>query len=80
MARKKIHAEAHLKITVKKGKLAQTKTQSVILLICEDEKKLSGEAAAVDNKTGGLVKEMLKSTDALNQKYLDLWNEIMAEN
>lgn len=52
-----------MKITVKKGKPAQTKTQSVILLMCEDEKKLSGEAADVDNKTGGLVKEMLKNTD-----------------
>jgi leucyl aminopeptidase len=50
-------------ITVKKGKLAETKTQALILALCEGEKKLSEAAASVDQKTGGLLSDILKSGD-----------------
>ncbi len=55
--------EVLVNITVKKGNLADAKTQAVILALCEDEKALSDVVSAVDLKTGGLIRDVLKSGD-----------------
>ena len=52
-----------MNITVKKGNLAEAKTQAIILALCEDEKALSNVVSAVDQKTGGLIRDVLKSGD-----------------
>ena len=52
-----------MKITVKKGMPQEVKTDALILALCEDEKKLSGPAAAIDHKAGGLLTEILKNGD-----------------
>jgi leucyl aminopeptidase len=50
-------------ITVKKGNLADTKTQAVILALCEGEKIFSELVSKIDQKTGGLLSDLLKSGD-----------------
>jgi leucyl aminopeptidase len=50
-------------ITVNKGNLVHTKTQAIILALCEGEKKLSEAAFNVDQKTGGLLSDIFKSGD-----------------
>ncbi|MEE9912535.1 MAG: leucyl aminopeptidase [Deltaproteobacteria bacterium] len=52
-----------MNIKVTKGNLADTKTQAIILALCEGEKKLSGATALLDQKTGGLITDILKSGD-----------------
>ncbi|MHB8139143.1 MAG: leucyl aminopeptidase [Smithellaceae bacterium] len=52
-----------MKITVKKGNLADTKTQAVILAVCEGEKTFSELVASIDQKTGGLIRDVMKSGD-----------------
>ena len=52
-----------MKITVRKGNPAEVKTQALILALCEGEKKLSGAASGVDQKTGGLIGDIMKSGD-----------------
>ena len=41
-----------MKISVQKGKLADTKSQAIILALFEDQKKLIGKALEIDQKTG----------------------------
>jgi leucyl aminopeptidase len=55
--------EVHVKITVKKGNLVDIKTQAVLLALCEGEKTLSGPAADVDHKSGGLLGDIIKRGD-----------------
>ena len=52
-----------MKISVKKGKLAQTKTQTIILTLFEDSKKLTPIALEIDQKSGGLISEVINSRD-----------------
>ena len=52
-----------MNITVKKGNLADTKTQVVILALCEGEKTFSELVSIIDQKTGGLLSDLLKSGD-----------------
>ncbi|MGD0278172.1 MAG: leucyl aminopeptidase [Smithella sp.] len=52
-----------MKVFVKKGKLADTKSEAIILTLFEDSKKLTGEALAIDQKSGGLISELIKSRD-----------------
>ncbi|MRR17859.1 MAG: leucyl aminopeptidase [Deltaproteobacteria bacterium] len=55
--------EVYVKITVQKGKLADAKSEAVILVFCEDEKELTGAAVDVDKKVKGLLGDVLKSGD-----------------
>lgn len=52
-----------MKITVVKGKLVDAKTEAIILALCEGEKGLSGDAAQVDEKSGGIIADIIKSGD-----------------
>jgi len=52
-----------VKITVKKGSLADVKTEAFILAFCEGKKALSGPAADIDRKSGGLLSDIIKSGD-----------------
>lgn len=52
-----------MNIFVKKGVLAETKSQAVILTLFEDGKKLTGDALEIDKKCGGLITELMKSRD-----------------
>jgi len=52
-----------MNITVKKGMLADTKAQAIVIAFCEGEKKLSRTALDVDQKTGGLLSDVLKNGD-----------------
>ncbi len=52
-----------MNITVKKGNLADTKTQAVIVALCEGEKTFSELVSKIDQKTGGLLSDLLKSGD-----------------
>lgn len=52
-----------MKITVKKGNLADTKTQAVILPLFENEKDLTGDAKVVDQATGSMISDVMKSGD-----------------
>jgi len=52
-----------VKISVRKGILAQTKSEAIILPLFEEEKKLSGLARQVDEKHGGLVTELIRARD-----------------
>lgn len=52
-----------MNITVKKGNLADTKTQAIILAVCEGEKKFSELVASIDLKTGGQLSDLMKSGD-----------------
>jgi leucyl aminopeptidase len=55
--------EVQVKITVTKGSLADVKTQAIILAFCEGEKTLSGPAADIDQKSGGMLSDIMKSGD-----------------
>jgi len=55
--------EAKVHITVKKGNLLDTKTQAIILALYEDEKTFSGLVSSADQKTGGLLGDIIKSGD-----------------
>jgi len=48
---------------VKKGMLADTKSQAIILSLFEDSKKLSGIALEIDKISGGLISELISSRD-----------------
>lgn len=52
-----------MNITVKKGNLADTKTQAVVLYMCEGEKEFSQLIAGIDQKTGGLIRDVMKKGD-----------------
>jgi len=52
-----------VKIFVKKGVLADTKSEAIILTLFEDSKKLTGETLAIDKKSGGLISELMASRD-----------------
>lgn len=52
-----------MKISVRKGRLAEAKCQAVVLSLLQGEKRLSGEALEVDQKSGGLISEFLKHGD-----------------
>ncbi len=52
-----------MNITVKKGSLAEVKTGAIILAFCAGEKKLSGPAAVINQKSGGLLSDLIKSGD-----------------
>lgn len=52
-----------MNITVKKGNLADTKTQAAVLGICEGEKGFSKLIAQIDQKTGGLIRDVVKKGD-----------------
>jgi len=55
--------EVHVKITVVKGKLVDAKAEAIILALFERENRLSGVAAEVDAKSGGLLSDVIKSGD-----------------
>jgi len=50
-------------IFVKKGMLANTTSQAIILTLFEDSKKLTGIALEINKKSGGLISELLDSRD-----------------
>lgn len=52
-----------MNIFVKKGVLADTESQAIILTLFEDGKKLTENALEIDKKTGGLISELIKSRD-----------------
>jgi len=52
-----------VKIFVKKGNLAEAKSQAIILTFFEDQKKLAGAALQIDQKSGGLISELMKNRD-----------------
>jgi leucyl aminopeptidase len=52
-----------VKIFVKKGKLAEAKSQAIILTLFEDSKKLTGAALTIDQKSGGLISELISNGD-----------------
>jgi leucyl aminopeptidase len=52
-----------VKISVRKGILAQTKSEAIILPLFEEEKKLSGLARQVDEKHGCQVTELIRARD-----------------
>ena len=52
-----------MKIFVKKGKLADTKSQTIILTLFEDSKKLTGVALEIDKKSNGLISELIENGD-----------------
>lgn len=52
-----------MNIAVKKGELAGVKTQAMVIPICEGEKTLTPAARVVDQKTNGLISDVIKSRD-----------------
>ena len=52
-----------MKIFVKKGNLAEAKSQAIILTFFEDQKKLTGVALQIDQKCNGLISELMKNRD-----------------
>jgi len=52
-----------VKIFVKKGKLTETKSQAIILTLFEDSKKLTGTALEIDQKSNGLISELISNGD-----------------
>jgi leucyl aminopeptidase len=52
-----------VKISVKKGALADTKSQAIILTLFEDSKKLTGTALEIDKRSGGLISELIGNRD-----------------
>jgi leucyl aminopeptidase len=52
-----------VKISVRKGNLADTKSSAIILASFEDQKKITGTALKIDEKTGGLISELMKCRD-----------------
>ena len=52
-----------MKIFVKKGNLAEAKSQAIILTLFEDQKKLTGTILQIDQKCNGLISELIKKRD-----------------
>lgn len=52
-----------MKIAVKKGNLANIKTQAIILGFFEDGQDLTGDALAIDQRTGGIITDFLANRD-----------------
>ncbi len=52
-----------MKISVTKGKLADTKSQAIILALFEGKKKLAGVALQIDKRADGLISELIDSHD-----------------
>ena len=52
-----------MKIFVKKGKLAEAKSQAIILTLFEDSKKLTAVALEIDQKSDGLISELINNGD-----------------
>jgi len=52
-----------MKVSVKKGKLQDITSQAVILALFQDQKELAPDALLLDQASGGLVAELLKSGD-----------------
>ena len=52
-----------MKIFVKKGMLADTKSQAIILTLFEDSKKLTGLALEIDKISNGLITELIGNGD-----------------
>lgn len=50
-------------VFVKKGNLAVTKSQAIILPLFQDSKKLQGLALEIDKKSGGLISEVIGNGD-----------------
>ena len=55
--------DSEVKIIVKKGNLAEAKSQVIILTFFEDQKKLAGAALQIDQKIRGLISGLIKSRD-----------------
>jgi len=55
--------EGIVKINVCKGRLADAKSQALIIPLCEGGTTLSSVASEVDKKSGGVIGEILKSGD-----------------
>jgi leucyl aminopeptidase len=58
-----LNREVKLKINVKKGNLAEIKSQAIILGLFEGNEKLTGIAALVDKKSKGLISELITCRD-----------------
>lgn len=52
-----------MKIFVKKGMLADTKSQAIILTLFEGSRKLTGNALEIDKISGGLISELIGNGD-----------------
>jgi len=52
-----------VKIIVRKGKLADTKSQAIILPLFAESRKLSGTALEIDKISEGLISEIIKNGD-----------------
>ncbi len=52
-----------MKIIVRKGKLADTKSQAIILPLFAESRKLSGTALEIDKISEGLISEIIKNGD-----------------
>ncbi len=52
-----------MKVIVKKGVLADTKSQAIILPVFEDSKKLTGIALDIDKISGGFISDVISSGD-----------------
>ena len=52
-----------MKVLVKKGKLQDITSQTVILALFQDQKELAPDVMLLDQASGGLVAELLKSGD-----------------
>lgn len=52
-----------MKIFVKKGKLQDIKSQAIILPLFQDQKKIAGTALLIDQKSKGLITELIKNGD-----------------
>ncbi len=52
-----------MKILVKKGNLAGTKSQAIILALFEDKEKLTPATLEIDKKSDGLISELINNRD-----------------
>jgi len=52
-----------VKVIVKKGMLADTKSEAIILTLFEDSKKLTGVALEIDKVSSGLISDLINSGD-----------------
>jgi len=52
-----------VKVFVKKGMLADTKSQAIILTLFEDNKKLTGLSLEIDKLSNGLISELIGNGD-----------------
>ncbi len=55
--------EGEVRIVVHKGNLAGAESQAIILTFFEDQKKLAGTSLQIDQKSGGLISELMKHRD-----------------